>query len=558
MDPSNEEHQSRHRPAGSGGQRSSIPDIQSSRAESTAPIPMNQGTDAHFSFPQSGFMPSNQNVYTANSGHSDQPMQSRQMYPDYQQMYSAPSPQPGPSNTRRRGQSGTGNFSSSSRNTYTIETKIKVAEMGLLRGRNIAAKEFGLNGSMVGRWMRSIDIMRSTLAPSHESHASDVSSGPKRRRLPDGNSMVSSMTRKARTNVVSTDNQSNNGSNPELGSPSGVQQSPQPDWNLHTQSHQEGASSNQLSAPSQRVTLPNPASSSSIANRPNSSDPLLNLYFSGPQDYQNAVLHQSQFNSMRPSQSPHSPYEQQQNLYLQQQPLSLNHAASSPYLIGGPSNTQPTQPGNFPSPPSFVHNQQRQNPQQTIYPPPQNHGPSRNRPSSQHPQSSQTQPLASPQESQSHQPQHLPQIQPQNLQATQRLLSRMLPPQNVHMPMQSRQSQLLNLTQQMVHQLQPDVQPQLSSPTSTTPVTPTGLTPGQQEILHDLNRLQSVLDRSIGSEQDHNEWRSLMNQLRSSVLRGFEHEQQQQRRRLEQIGALSSSSSSLDSQGGNNDASRAG
>ncbi|KAI8611660.1 hypothetical protein BC830DRAFT_641346 [Chytriomyces sp. MP71] len=40
------------------------------------------------------------------------------------------------------------------RNTYTIEMKIKVAERGLEKGRNVAAKEFGLNASMVGRVSR--------------------------------------------------------------------------------------------------------------------------------------------------------------------------------------------------------------------------------------------------------------------------------------------------------------------------------------------------------------------------------------------------------------------
>ncbi|KAJ3242251.1 hypothetical protein HDU78_001453 [Chytriomyces hyalinus] len=83
------------------------------------------------------------------------------------------------------------------RNTYTIDMKIKVAERGLEKGRNIAAKEFGLNGSMVGRWMRSIETMRQTIAASDEAaeqfgsaSASCVQQKTKRRRLPDGVTMV--------------------------------------------------------------------------------------------------------------------------------------------------------------------------------------------------------------------------------------------------------------------------------------------------------------------------------------------------------------------------------
>ncbi|KAJ3404201.1 hypothetical protein HDU80_003148 [Chytriomyces hyalinus] len=81
------------------------------------------------------------------------------------------------------------------RNTYTIDMKIKVAERGLEKGRNIAAKEYGLNGSMVGRWMRSIETMRQTIAASDEAAeqfgcASASSVQTKRRRLPDGITMV--------------------------------------------------------------------------------------------------------------------------------------------------------------------------------------------------------------------------------------------------------------------------------------------------------------------------------------------------------------------------------
>ncbi|KAI8834205.1 hypothetical protein BJ741DRAFT_666048 [Chytriomyces cf. hyalinus JEL632] len=81
------------------------------------------------------------------------------------------------------------------RNTYTIDMKIKVAERGLEKGRNIAAKEYGLNGSMVGRWMRSIDTMRQTILASEEAaepfgSASSTLVQTKRRRLPDGITMV--------------------------------------------------------------------------------------------------------------------------------------------------------------------------------------------------------------------------------------------------------------------------------------------------------------------------------------------------------------------------------
>ncbi|KAJ3265068.1 hypothetical protein HDU77_006703 [Chytriomyces hyalinus] len=81
------------------------------------------------------------------------------------------------------------------RNTYTIDMKIKVAERGLEKGRNIAAKEYGLNGSMVGRWMRSIETMRQTILASDEAAepfgaSSSSSVQTKRRRLPDGITMV--------------------------------------------------------------------------------------------------------------------------------------------------------------------------------------------------------------------------------------------------------------------------------------------------------------------------------------------------------------------------------
>ncbi|KAJ3131310.1 hypothetical protein HK100_006522 [Physocladia obscura] len=91
------------------------------------------------------------------------------------------------------------------RKSYTIEMKIKVAERALEKGRNMAAKEFGLNGSMVGRWMRSIDTMKNTVAcgafdvaaspsgisPSLSSTFTGFPAIQKRRRLPDGISMVS-------------------------------------------------------------------------------------------------------------------------------------------------------------------------------------------------------------------------------------------------------------------------------------------------------------------------------------------------------------------------------
>ncbi|KAJ3210174.1 hypothetical protein HDU82_008646 [Entophlyctis luteolus] len=99
------------------------------------------------------------------------------------------------------------NIGSGSRKSYTIQTKIRVAEVGLAKGRNIAAKEFGLNGSMVGRWMRSIDTMRRTIADTSENFQENsevakpaISDGyaqqqalasTQRRRLPDGTSMVS-------------------------------------------------------------------------------------------------------------------------------------------------------------------------------------------------------------------------------------------------------------------------------------------------------------------------------------------------------------------------------
>ncbi|KAJ3062255.1 hypothetical protein HDU99_005280, partial [Rhizoclosmatium hyalinum] len=51
---------------------------------------------------------------------------------------------PGPISPSRRKQTGVVPYSTP-RNSYTIETKIMIAEQGLEKGRNIAAKENGLN-----------------------------------------------------------------------------------------------------------------------------------------------------------------------------------------------------------------------------------------------------------------------------------------------------------------------------------------------------------------------------------------------------------------------------
>ncbi|KAJ3390639.1 hypothetical protein HDU84_007190 [Entophlyctis sp. JEL0112] len=76
-----------------------------------------------------------------------------------------------------------------SRKSYTLETKIRVAEVGLSKGRNIAAKEFGLNGSMVGRGT-------SKPGNSEINFKQQVLALTQRRRLPDGTSMVSGGRRK--------------------------------------------------------------------------------------------------------------------------------------------------------------------------------------------------------------------------------------------------------------------------------------------------------------------------------------------------------------------------
>ncbi|KAJ3293071.1 hypothetical protein HDU79_000717, partial [Rhizoclosmatium sp. JEL0117] len=120
---------------------------------------------------------------------------------------------PGPTSPSRRKQTGVVPYSTP-RNSYTIETKIKIAEQGLEKGRNIAAKENGLNPSMVGRWMRSIDTMRSSLVSleataegsnsegGHGGHGVIGVSGTKRRRLPDGISMIAGGKRRSSASLT--------------------------------------------------------------------------------------------------------------------------------------------------------------------------------------------------------------------------------------------------------------------------------------------------------------------------------------------------------------------
>ncbi|KAJ3074471.1 hypothetical protein HDU98_011154 [Podochytrium sp. JEL0797] len=77
------------------------------------------------------------------------------------------------------------------RKTYTIEKKIEVATVGLEKGRNAAAKLYGLNASMVGRWMRSLDELKRPNLSATENEQSSSCPISKRRRLPDGLSMIS-------------------------------------------------------------------------------------------------------------------------------------------------------------------------------------------------------------------------------------------------------------------------------------------------------------------------------------------------------------------------------
>ncbi|KAJ3220154.1 hypothetical protein HDU67_005478 [Dinochytrium kinnereticum] len=64
------------------------------------------------------------------------------------------------------------------RKTYPIADKVKIAREALVKGRSTTARKYGLDGAMVGRWMRSIDLL--TSAPEQGS----------RRRLPDGVAMI--------------------------------------------------------------------------------------------------------------------------------------------------------------------------------------------------------------------------------------------------------------------------------------------------------------------------------------------------------------------------------
>ncbi|KAJ3242379.1 hypothetical protein HDU77_010781 [Chytriomyces hyalinus] len=274
------------------------------------------------------------------------------------------------------------------RNTYTIDMKIKVAERGLEKGRNIAAKEFGLNGSMVGRWMRSIETMRQTIAASDEAvepfgsaSASCVQQKTKRRRLPDGVTMVTGGRKdpaaaQAKAKRRSTNDQgdvkeetvSTAGSTPQQSIshefPSQHEVSTtttttldlkgkarllgvQPVTLSDHQSRQYTSQQQQLSHSSLPTSLP----MTSHAAEGSVPDPLMmNLYFSNsnpmnsPINYQGPNQQQQQQSQQQqqppPPPTPTSQQQQQQqqqtslqtDFFMQQQPLSLNSTSSSHFL----------------------------------------------------------------------------------------------------------------------------------------------------------------------------------------------------------------------------------
>ncbi|KAJ3092254.1 hypothetical protein HDU96_002794, partial [Phlyctochytrium bullatum] len=67
-----------------------------------------------------------------------------------------------------------------SRKNYTVAERSRIAQEALTHGRNNTARKYGIDRSMVGRWMRSMDLFQS--APDQSS----------RRRLPKTPSMVGS------------------------------------------------------------------------------------------------------------------------------------------------------------------------------------------------------------------------------------------------------------------------------------------------------------------------------------------------------------------------------
>ncbi|KAJ3213513.1 hypothetical protein HDU67_002799 [Dinochytrium kinnereticum] len=64
------------------------------------------------------------------------------------------------------------------RSAYSVDFKLEVANAGLKEGRNKTAQKYGMSAPMVGKWMRSIDLLTSAVQQSRAS------------RLPPGRRMV--------------------------------------------------------------------------------------------------------------------------------------------------------------------------------------------------------------------------------------------------------------------------------------------------------------------------------------------------------------------------------